>query len=39
MPKFMFIYHGGKSPENPEAVEKVIAAWQAWLGGMGDVLG
>ncbi|WP_421702536.1 YciI family protein [Aliiroseovarius sp.] len=38
MPKFMFIYHGGKAPESPEAVEKVMAAWQSWLGGIGEGL-
>lgn len=36
MPKFIFAYHGGGKPDTPEAGEKVMAAWQAWLAGMGD---
>lgn len=35
MPKFMFIYHGGSAPESPEEGEKVMAAWDAWMSGMG----
>ena len=35
MPKFMFIYHGGKAPESPEEGAKVMAAWERWLGGIG----
>ena len=36
MPKFIFAYHGGGKPETPEEGEKVMAAWMAWLGGMGE---
>lgn len=36
MPKFIFAYHGGGKPETPEEGAKVMAAWEAWLGGMGD---
>lgn len=36
MAKYMFIYHGGKAPESPEEGAKVMAKWQAWLGGMGE---
>jgi len=36
MPKFVFAYHGGGKPDTPEEGEKVMAAWQSWLGGMGD---
>lgn len=36
MPKFIFAYHGGGKPETEEEGAKVMAAWQAWLGGMGD---
>ena len=35
MPKFMYIYHGGKAPESPEEGAKVMAAWTAWFEGMG----
>jgi len=35
MAKYLFVYHGGKSPEGPEAVKEVMDAWGAWLGGMG----
>jgi len=35
MPKFMYIYHGGKAPESPEEGAKVMAAWNAWFEGMG----
>lgn len=38
MPDFMFAYHGGATPESPEEGAKVMAAWQAWMGGMGDAL-
>ncbi|WP_204112346.1 hypothetical protein [Shimia biformata] len=38
MPKFMFIYHGGGRPETPEEGEKVMAAWGAWMAGIGDGL-
>lgn len=35
MPKFVFAYHGGKTPETPEEGEKVMAEWNAWFGEMG----
>lgn len=35
MPKFMFIYHGGKVPESPEEGQKVMAAWDKWYKDMG----
>lgn len=38
MPQFMFAYHGGKAPDTPEDGERIMAAWQAWMGGMGDSL-
>ncbi len=38
MPNYLFIYHGGKMPETPEEGEKVMAAWNAWMGGIGDAL-
>ena len=36
MPNFIFAYHGGGMPETPEEGERVMAAWNAWYGGMGD---
>jgi len=38
MPNFVFAYHGGGAPENPEEGAKVMAAWQAWYADMGDAL-
>ena len=38
MPKFVFAYHGGGRPETPEEGARVMAAWQAWMGGLGDAL-
>jgi len=38
MAQFIFAYHGGKSPETPEEGEKVMAAWGAWVGGLGDAI-
>ena len=38
MTKFVFAYHGGKAPESPEEGAKVMAAWQAWFGSMGDAV-
>ena len=38
MPKFMFIYHGGGRPETPEEGERVMAAWGAWMEGLGAAL-
>lgn len=35
MPKFMLIYHGGGRPETPEEGERVMAAWGAWMEGIG----
>lgn len=36
MPKFVFAYHGGKKPDNPADGEKVMAAWNAWYGSIGE---
>ncbi|MGI9464699.1 MAG: hypothetical protein ACR2OM_12200 [Aestuariivirgaceae bacterium] len=38
MPKFVFAYHGGQQPDSEEDMAKVMAAWQSWLGGMGDAV-
>ncbi len=36
MPRFIFAYHGGKMPETEEEGMQVMAAWSAWLEGMGS---
>ncbi len=38
MPDFVFAYHGGGMPDTPEEGAKIMAAWQAWFGKMGDAL-
>ena len=38
MTKYVLAYHGGKMPETPEEGEKEMAAWGAWMEGMGDKL-
>lgn len=38
MAKFVFAYHGNGMPDTPEEGEKLMAAWGAWMGGMGDAL-
>ena len=38
MPKFMFAYHGGGKPETQEEGEKEMAAWGAWMQGLGSAL-
>ncbi|TDR18456.1 YciI family protein [Marinicella litoralis] len=36
MTNYLFIYHGGQHPENPEDMESVFKAWNTWLEGLGD---
>mgnify|MGYP001030656860 CR=1 FL=1 len=38
MANFVFIYHGGGMPETPEEGAKVMAAWGAWMGGLGAAI-
>lgn len=38
MAKYIFVYHGGKAPESPEEGEKVMKAWMAWFGSLGDAV-
>ncbi len=35
MAKYLFVYHGGKSPSNPAEIKAVMDAWGAWFGGLG----
>jgi hypothetical protein len=39
MTKFMFVYQGGGAmEESPSETEKVMAAWGAWYGTLGDAV-
>lgn len=38
MPEFIFAYHGGKTPQSPEEVEREMAAWGAWFESMGTAV-
>jgi len=35
MAKYLFVYHGGKPPANPDDIKKTMDAWGAWFGSMG----
>ncbi|MFN0184806.1 MAG: hypothetical protein ACKVQR_13410 [Aquabacterium sp.] len=35
MAKYLFVYHGGKPPSNPDDVKATMDAWGAWFGSMG----
>jgi hypothetical protein len=38
MAKYLFVYHGGKPPANPQEVQEVMNAWGAWFGGLGPAV-
>lgn len=39
MPNYLFSYHGGgEMPDDPEVVEKVMAAWGAWYAAQGEAI-
>ena len=38
MAKYLFVYHGGKKPENDEEVAKVLDEWGKWFGSMGSAV-
>ncbi len=38
MPKYIFAYHGGERPENPEEGAKHMARWKAWVEGLGTAV-
>jgi hypothetical protein len=38
MTKFLLGYHGGAMPDTPTEGEKVVAAWNSWMGGLGKSL-
>jgi hypothetical protein len=35
MAKYVFAYHGGSQPRNPEEAKKVMDAWGGWFGALG----
>lgn len=35
MAKYLFVYHGGKSPESEDEVAEILDAWGNWFGSMG----
>ncbi|GHF36741.1 hypothetical protein [Seohaeicola zhoushanensis] len=38
MPKFLFVYHGGKRPETQADIDKAMAAWGKWMTDNGPAL-
>lgn len=38
MPNYLLAYHGGGMPETEEDVARVMAAWEAWMGKVGDAM-
>lgn len=35
MAKYLFVYHGGKKPDNDKDIAEVMNAWGEWYGSMG----
>jgi hypothetical protein len=35
MPKYLYVYHGGSTPESEEEGQKVMQAWMGWFGKLG----
>ena len=38
MGKYVLAYTGGGQPDSEEEGQRVMAAWGAWLGGLGDAI-
>ncbi len=38
MPQYLFVYHGGHTPQDPAEIEATMAAWGAWFQDMGPAL-
>ena len=38
MPKYVLAYHGGSRAESPAEQAKVMDAWIAWFGTLGDAV-
>lgn len=39
MSKYLFAFHGGKMPENPEDMQAIMSKWEQWMKSLGkDIL-
>lgn len=38
MTKYLLGYHGGGMPDTPAEGERIMAAWNKWMGGLGAAL-
>lgn len=38
MSKHLFIFNGGRMPEDQETRDAIMANWGAWMSGLGDAL-
>ena len=38
MTKYLFVYHRGKAPSDPNEIKKVMDAWGAWFGSLGSAV-
>ncbi len=38
MPKYLYVYHGGGRPESDEEAKRVMDAWGAWFGTIGNAI-
>ena len=38
MAKYLFVYHGGGTPANPQEAKAVMDAWGAWFGSLGAAI-
>jgi hypothetical protein len=38
MAKYLLSYHGGGMPETEEEGARVMAAWESWMGGLGNAM-
>ena len=38
MSKYLFVYHGGSTPESESEVAEVMNAWGEWFGAMGSAV-
>jgi hypothetical protein len=38
MTKYLLSYHGGSMPDSPTEGEKIMAAWNGWMGTLGKAL-